>query len=164
MLEKKRFLFLFAAISLCCGDGTDASTNDAGQSTLDGAVPTNACSNPSDVAMRDRSDLGTTKDQTLTDLAGDLGLVCVLGGESAAGLTFCVRDGLVRVTDKGVSAGCATCYGESVRCSAAHCIAECQADKTSMACTSCRCGNNPAKVNCIDVFGDCAGVPTSTCQ
>lgn len=52
----------------------------------------------------------------------------------------------------GLTSDCAGCYDDSIHCTIMHCLSQCVADSSSVACTSCRA------VNCDPMFHACTGL------
>ena len=169
-------LALFA-LTAACGDddrrtpvdsgtgGTDSGTGgtDSGTGGTDaGGTAGSACTNASDMAAIERSDYGPDMDMTVTDIAAAEGRDCALSG--AEDVRMCTADAIVEVTEGAVSAGCASCYGLSVECSVANCLTPCLAGSDSPDCVSCRCGDNDASANCIEMFSECSGIPSDMCD
>lgn len=73
----------------------------------------------------------------------------------------CIVKAVKTATNSEVSDGCITCYAKSAMCTVANCLM-CVAAPTDPNCVKCQCGENTAKVNCIQSFADCAGVPPTT--
>jgi hypothetical protein len=99
----------------------------------------------------------------VADVAAVCGKGCLTSG--AADVEACTTTCVVTETGGAVSEPCASCFSGSVKCTIENCLADCLADSTAPACTTCRCGkkaNQP--INCIDVFSACSGLPSSTCN
>jgi len=147
--------------------GTDGGTGgtDSGTGGTDaGGTGSGACTNASDTAAIEREDYGPSMDKSVSDIAAEEGRSCALSGEEGEALRMCTADAIVEETEGAVSDGCASCYGLSVQCSAENCLVPCLAGSDSADCVSCRCGDNDASENCIDLFTECSGVPSDMCD
>lgn len=179
MNASNRILMVALAVAMTgamgCGDddrpaGTDSGTGgtdtgtggaDTGTGDMCTFAPTtmDGCTDAADVAAAMADNLGPDMNESLADIARRRGTQCALAGMSGDALTNCVRDALLEETSDGVSSGCASCYGASVTCSAAHCIGVCIDGGDD--CDACRCGMNTAMCSCGEVFTQCSGLPNS---
>jgi hypothetical protein len=101
-------------------------------------LPTDACTNAEDLAVV--CDPGFADGvETCTDPSA-----------------CCVAECLVEET--GVSAGCATCYGEALRCILDNCAAVCDAALDSQACKECGAENG-----CDTLLVNCTGDLANAC-
>jgi hypothetical protein len=96
------------------------------------------CDNDADIALIEAGGV--------TGAAQDCGLGCLGDEDASLCSSRCVLE------NTGVTAGCSTCYADTVVCSIENCLAPCAADPTSSACGSCQLGF------CIDDFNFCSGL------
>ena len=140
-------------------DAGEAPVDDAGEAPAAdaGPAPTNACTNDSDMAGVQAT---YANDASAADIASACGLQCF----QAMGMALsneCVGDCMRTGTNSDISDACMGCFGGSVVCTVANCALACAADPASAACGACRCGDNPASVNCVDVYSTCSGIPAT---
>lgn len=113
-------------------------------------------------ATYDHDDNAETEELEIADIASECAGPCVLGGSTDE--DNCVVDCIREDTADAVSVECADCFEHSVFCAAVNCLAPClPPNQDSEACIACRCGDNNAGENCVQVFTDCSGVPSDTC-
>jgi hypothetical protein len=132
---------------------------DAGEEPVVDAGPavTNACTNDSDMA-------GVQATYADGASAADIASACGMQCFQAMGMALsneCVVDCMRTGTNSDISDACMGCFGGSVVCTVANCALICAADPSSAECAACRCGGNPASVNCVDVYSNCSGIPAT---
>jgi hypothetical protein len=116
-------------------DAADGSVSDAGAD----AGPVDACLNPADQTVLSDS----TK---VSKSAQDCGFGC-FANEDPNCDADCMQMNL------GLSRGCATCWGDSIRCAAQNCLVPCLASSTDPACIACN------EQFCTPQFRHCSGLP-----
>ena len=140
------------------GDEDIDSGPDADADSDEGGVEDGACANADDRTAIERTDYGESGEQSFEDVAAVCGQMGALDPDPATRTLRCIQDR----TDSAVSDECAMCFADQMMCALMNCLAECVVSLTSDDCESCRCGENPASVSCVDDFELCSGVPSST--
>lgn len=145
---------LCASVPIIGGSSTTTTTSSTTTTTLDTGTTTTSstttttlppegfCTNPSDQAIRDTTDIDTeTRTCTFSCLSAPFVAPCI---------SSCVS------TATGLSPECATCYGESALCGIQNCAGVCAADPNSEGCLSC------VAANCAPAQNACIGTPPTT--
>jgi hypothetical protein len=134
-------------------DGT-TPTPDGTTPTPDGAAA-GACTSATDKANVGKQYGGKTLTELISAQAA-----CLLDPNPKT----CLVNALKTATNSEITEPCLGCFADSALCSATNC-AVCIADATSAACKTCRCGDNPAKINCVKTYEDCSGLTSDvTCN
>ena len=122
------------------GSGGSAGSGGAGGTGTAGDAATGACTNGADQAV-----IGNAAkfEQDITDC----GTTCFFSpGDKAVCASDCMRG-------KGLSSGCAACYGGQIACGTVTCSVPCLANSSSPECRAC------VMQNCEPPFRACAGDP-----
>ncbi len=125
------------------GDGGNGGNggDTGGGGNGGGGLPSDACTNADDLAI--------VCDPAFGDEVGD----CARGASGdPTGTSECL------VTETGVSADCASCYGAVTGCILVNCIAQCATEPDSQACEDCQVENG-----CDTLQADCTGDLQSAC-
>jgi hypothetical protein len=131
----------------------EASVTDKGPGS---DAPAGACTSATDKAAVD----GTTKwnNKTIKEIVSGQA-ACLVDPKPEE----CIVKAVKTAVNNEVSDGCITCYAKSAMCTVENCLAAgCVTAPTATACVKCQCGDNTKKVNCIQAFADCSGVPPTT--
>lgn len=114
----------------------------------------------------DKANVGKTwGGKDLTTLISDNSTTCLAAGDEAA-IKACLIAEVKKTTGTDISDDCMGCFADSALCAATNCAAKCVpslgGDPTGADCIACRCGTNPASINCVKVYEDCSGLTAST--
>jgi len=118
-------------------DASDASTTD--QEGGGEAGPVNQCLDPADQGVL--ADM-----QAVTDAAQTCGISCFPNPDPNCN-TDCM------VMQAGLTRGCATCYGDSIRCASMNCLLQCLNGNATPECRAC------SEQFCTPAFRTCSGLP-----
>lgn len=118
----------FSVAAIGCGDDETSGTGGTG------GTP-GACTNQSDETI--------ICDEGFAAAVQACGTSNLGGGADA--IAMCVED------DIGLSAACASCFGETTQCTIDNCLTECGTDPLGNSCITCRA------TNCDAAFEACAG-------
>jgi hypothetical protein len=118
-------------------DASDASVADQDAGTDAGLM--NACLNPADQSVL--SDM-----QAVTDAAQACGTACFPDPNPNCNAECMVMRA-------GLTPGCASCYGDSIKCAAANCLIQCISGNEKPECRAC------SEQYCTPAFRACSGLP-----